>query len=165
MSFVIYGTRETRITLYNVGDETPVARITLQKETKEGLQLKFAPEGTRQELSLANLGRLVQVRRGFRPSMSIKWDGGVHSLRSAWTGSAWGPATEILTVEALVEILNAGFQRPILVEPHLDHVFAFWAQPDPKKAFELRDFKGAAHTGLTLDLVGSDLVGIPEFVS
>lgn len=165
MSFVIYGTRETRITIYNEGDETPVARITLQKETKEGLQLKFTPEGPRQELSRANLGRLRQVRRGYRPSLTIKWDFGLHSLRSDWTGSAWGPASEVLTAAALAEVLNAAIQRPVLVHPHLDHAFAFWAQPDPRKSFELKDRKGVVHAAITLDLIGSDLVEIPEFVS
>lgn len=171
MSYVIYGTRQTLITLYEVDGITPLAKITLQKETKEGLLLKFTPEGVKQKLGSGAGWRLRWSHRGFRPSVTIKWDVGLHSRRLSWVGEGngtgggpWGPAAEVLTAEALAEIENRGLLAPCLVQPHLDHAFTFWAQPDPGKAFELKDLKGCAHTGLGLELVGTGLAAIPDFV-
>ena len=163
MSYVAYGLQKTRLTLYAPDGTTPSLRITLQKETREGLALGFKPEGVGTRLGSGAFWATQWTHHGFRPELSIKWDRGLESLAETWTGSAWGPAASMLTPLALSHIFNKAFLAPCLVEPHLDQAYSFLAQPDPGKAFVLRDLKGVAHTGLELDLVGLTVGAIPDW--
>lgn len=162
MSYIVYGTGRSRVTLYDTAG-TPTVRITLQKETREGLTLKFSPEGQLHKKGSGAAWGQDWQHRGFRPSLQIEWTHGLMTLRETYTSGAWSAAVEIPTAEALGQILNSAFVAPCLVQPHVDHSFAFLAQPDPETAFELRDVKGVAHTGLTLSLMGRSLTAIPTW--
>jgi len=165
MSYVCYGTDRTRITLYEADGTTPKYRLTLQKETREGLTLGFKPEGVPHQLgSGANWARHL-THHGFRPTLGIKWAHGLDSLRETWSGSAWGAPEAILTPIALSLIFTWAFQSPCLVEPHLDKAYSFAAQPEPGQALELKDLKGVLHTGLDLVLIATELGAIPDWVA
>lgn len=165
MSYVCCGTARTRITLYEADGTTPKFRITLQRETREGLTLAFKPEGPSHQLgSGANWARHL-THHGFRPTLGIKWSHGTKSIREAWTGATWAAGESILTPVALSLIFTWAFQSPCLVEPRLDKAFSFEAQPDPDRALELKDLGGVAHTGLDLVLFGTELGAIPDWVA
>jgi hypothetical protein len=51
------------------------------------------------------------------------------------------------------------------VEPHTDKAFSFSAQPDPGKAFELKDIKGIAHSGLDLVLIQTTVAALPNWAA
>jgi hypothetical protein len=161
--YLSYGCGRTRITLYAADGTTPVSRITLQKETREGLVLTFTPEGTLQALGSGASWAQTWKHRGFRPSLVIQWDAGVYSSRETWDGTSWGTADSITTAQALTLILNAAVLVPCLVQPHLDHAYTFLAQPDSSIAFALQDLKGVVHTSLSLSLLGQGLSSIPEW--
>lgn len=159
----VYGLAQTRITLYQADGVTPLYRIVLQKEDKEGLKLSYKPEGVSHQLgSGANWAR-KWAHRGFRPQLDIAWSHGLDSTKQGWTGVAWGAASTIITPEAMGLIFTWAFQSPCLVEPHLDKAYSFSAQPDPGKPFDLKDIKGVFHTGLSLSLIGSTVGSIPDW--
>ena len=165
MSYVCYGSARTRITLYAADGTTPLQRVTLQKETREGLLLTWVPEGTESKLgSGANYAR-HWAHNGFRPTLGIKWDKGVKSTLETWASGAWGPATVLLTPIALSYIFNKAMVAPCLVEPHLDKDYSFKAQPDPGKPFSLRGIKGVAHSDLELVLIAEELSDIPDWAA
>ena len=116
--YLSYGCGRTRITIYATDGETPVSRITLQKETREGLVLTFTPEGTLRALGSGASWALTWQRRGFRPSLAISWEVGLTSILETWSGSAWETAPRIPTARALSLILTAAMVVPCLVEPH-----------------------------------------------
>jgi hypothetical protein len=155
---VIYGLDKPRITLYADDGVTPVYRITLQKETKEGLDLAFPAEGVSRQLGSGAGWAKPWLQRGFRPVLNLKWSHGLDSAVEAWGGIAWGAGTTVNTAQALGVIDSMARRAPCLVEPHLDQNFSFLAQPDPGKAITLRDLKGLVHTGLELQLVATKLI-------
>ncbi len=161
----IYGIKQTRITLYALDGVTPTLRVTLQKETREGLTLSFKPEGVGHQLGGAAAWAKPFTYRGFRAQLAIKWDLGLESSVETWSGTAWGAPATVLTALALSQILAAAFQAPCLVEPHLDKAFSFSAQPDPGKAFELGDLKGVAHTNLDLVLIQTTVANLPDWAA
>jgi len=164
MSLVIYGLQETQIILYEDDGITPKYRITLQKETKEGLELSFAAEGVSRGLGSGAKWARSWCQRGWRMTVSIRWDAGIESTAETWDGSAWVEARAVPTAQALSVIQTWGTRTPCRVSPHKDMNLDFLAQPDPSKPLRLRDVKGAAHTGLELVLVASDLLGnIPDW--
>lgn len=163
MSYVVYGTQKTRITLYDVDGTTPLQRITLQKEDREGLTLSWKPEGAATKLGSGAGWANVLVHHGHRAQLTIKWGVGLESSVEAWASGAWGAATVILTPLAIASILNKAFLSPCLVEPHLDKGYSFKAQPDPGKSFDLKDLKGVAHTGLDLVLIAETVGPIPDW--
>jgi hypothetical protein len=165
MSYVVYGTSKSRITLYDADGVTKKYRITLQKEGREGLKLSYKPEGAPHKLGSGAAWANTWTHRGFRATLEIKWPHGIQSTLETWTAGAWGAPTTILTASALSLIFTWAFQSPCLVEPHLDKAYSFSAQPDPGKALELRDVKGVAHTGLELALVATILGAIPDWAS
>lgn len=161
----IYGLQKTRITLYDVNGTTPLKRITLQKETREGLTLSWKPEGVFTGLGSGSSWANNWTHHGFRASLAIGWSHGLDSWVELWTGSAWGTASGLTTPIALSQIINAAVLVPCLVEPHLDKGFSFLAQPDPGKAFVLKDVKGVAHTGLELALIATTVAPMPDWAS
>ncbi len=165
MSYVVYGTSKSRITLYAADGVTNKYRITLQKEGREGLKLSFKPEGAPHQLGSGAAWAKAWTHRGFRATLDIKWPHGMESILETWTAGAWGAPTPILTATALSLIFTWGFQSPCLIEPHLDKAYSFSAQPDPSKALELRDVKGVAHTGLGLVLVATAVAPLPDWAS
>ncbi|WP_306600763.1 hypothetical protein [Geothrix sp. 21YS21S-2] len=165
MTWVVYGLNQTRITLYAADGTTPLYRITLQKEQREGLKLSFPPEGVPHDLGSGAQWAKQWTHRGFRPRLDISWDRGVESIRETWTSGAWGPPVTILTVTALSLIFTYAFQAPCLVEPHLDKAYSFSAQPDPTKALELQDLKRVVHTSLALSLIATIPGPIPDWAS
>ncbi len=164
MDYVIYGLKETRITLYEDDGSTPRYRVTLEKEAKEGLNLVFKQEGVVHPLgSGADWARTV-IHRGFRVSLDIKWGHGEESLVETWNGSEWADAAKIPTAQALSVIQTWAYHNPCLVSPHQDLNFAFLAQPDPGKAFDLSDIKGRFHRDLELHLIATKLIkDIPDW--
>lgn len=165
MSYITYGLLRTRITLYDTDGTTPLKRITLQKEMRDGLVLAWKPEGVATRLGSGASWANNWTHHGFRASLAIKWDFGMNSSVETWTGAAWGTAAEVLTPIALSQIFNKALLAPCLVEPHTDKAYSFLAQPDPGKAFVLRDVKGVAHSGLELDLVATTVAAIPDWAS
>lgn len=161
----IYGLKQTRITLYALDGVTPTLRVTLQKETREGLTLSFKPEGVSHQLGSAATWAKPWTHRGFRAQLDIKWDYGLESSVETWAAGVWGAAATVPTAQALSQILNAAFPAPCLVEPHFDKAFSFSAQPDPGKAFELKDVKGVAHSGLDLVLIQTTVATLPDWAS
>ncbi len=174
MSTIIYGTAQTRITLYDPTSGTATKRYTLQREDREGLILTFKEEGTVHQLgSGASWGRQL-VHRGFRAELAIKWGvaldpsigvGQLVTLVETYSGSAWGAAVGINTATALSAIISGAFKKACLVEPHLDKAFSFLAQPDPGKAFGLQDLKGVVHTKAELTLIAQTVADIPDWAS
>lgn len=154
----IYGLKETRITLYEDDGTTPKYRITLQKETKEGLELAFKPEGVNHQLGSGSNWDIVKIHRGHRPELAIKWSHGLESWVQTWADAAWGASTLVPTAQALSVIHSRANRCACSVSPHLDMNFDFLAQPDSGKKFVLRDIKGVAHTGLELVLIGKSLI-------
>ena len=165
MSYVIYGTARTRITLYAPDGTTPLQRITLQKEDREGLTLTWKPEGPSTTLGSGAGWAITRTHHGFRAELAIKWGVGVESSVETWASGAWGAPTVMLTPLAIASIFNKALLAPCLVEPHLDKAYSFLAQPDPGKAFTLKDIKGVAHTGLELVLIAETLAAIPDWAS
>jgi hypothetical protein len=165
MSYVIYGINQTRITLYAADGTTPLYRVTLQKETREGLTLSFKPEGVGHQLGSGAAWAQTRTHRGFRAQLSIKWDFGMESSVETWAAGAWGAPAAMLTAQALSLILAQAFLAPCLVEPHTDKAFSFSAQPDPGKAFELKDIKGIAHSGLDLVLIQTTVANLPDWAA
>ena len=166
MSTVIYGLKETRIILYEDDATTPRYRITLQKETKEGLELAFKPEGMNHQLGSGADWAIRRIHRGFRLGLDIKWTHGLTSTAETWNGTAWGAATVIPTAQALSVVHTWANHNPCRVSPHKDLNLDFLAQPDPGKAFILRDLKGVLHTGLELHLVSTTLAkDIPDWTT
>lgn len=163
MSYVCYGLARTRITLYEADGATPKYRLTLQRETREGMLLAYKPEGPVHQLgSGTNWARHI-THRGHRPNLTIKWSHGTKSIRESWTGANWAPGETILTPVALSLIFTWAFQSPCLVEPRPDKAYSFAAQPDPDRRLELKDIAGVAHTGLDLTLIGTELGAIPDW--
>jgi len=165
MDLIVYGMQRSRITLYAADGTTPLYRITLQREAREGLTLKFVPEIVSHKMGSGADWANHLTYRGHRPQLDVKWKYGVRSDRQAWTGSAWGAPTKILTATAISIIQAYAFQAPCNVEPHFDKAWSFMAQPDPGKAFELRDTKGVAHPGLELVLIAQKVGPIPDWES
>lgn len=180
MSFVVYGLQKTRITLYQTDGTTPKTRITLQKETKEGLTLSFKPEGQLRQAGSGAAWARNWAHFGFRAQLRILWDLGTDETliqswepsgwglssfgESAWSEpDGWGTSAQIPTASALSILINGAYQVPCLVEPHLDKSFSFLAQPDPGRSLDMRDVKGVAHSGMELALVGTNLVEIPDW--
>lgn len=164
MAYTVYGLKETRIILYADDGVTPRYRVTLQKESKEGLDLIFKPEGITHQLGSGAGWARHYVHRGFRPSLGIKWNVAIESSVETWSGSAWGASTVITTAQALSVIHTWASHNPCSVSPHLDLNFSFLAQPDPGKAFVLQDHRGAVHTKLELNLIGTVLISdIPDW--
>ena len=154
---VVYGTDATRITIFDAGG-TPLTRYTLQAEEESGMVLTFPSEGLWHQLGSGASWRRVWAPRGFRPTLSLKWDFGLSSTMQTWTGSAWGSAVEIETATALSKILSGATSVAALVEPRLDKAFSFDAQPDPSKPLGFKDAGRVVHAGLTLDLVAATLI-------
>lgn len=166
MSYIVYGIDQTRITLYEEDGTTPRYRVTLQKETKEGLELAFKPDGVSHQLGSGAEWAIRRIHRGFRISLDIKWTHGLNSSVETWGGSAWGIAATVPLAQALCEIHSRANLNPCLVSPHKDMNFDFLAQPDPGKAFALRDMKGLLHTGLELHLISTTLrKDIPDWTT
>lgn len=165
MSYVIYGRNRTRITLYAADGTTPLQRVTLEKEAREGLALSFKPEGAEAKLGSGANWAIKRTHHGFRPELAIKWEYGMESTVETWGGAAWGAPAAILTPMALASIFTRACAAPCLVEPHLDKAYSFKAQPDPGKPFVLKDVKGVAHSGLELVLVGEELGPIPDWAA
>lgn len=163
MSLIVYGLDRSRITLYDVDGTTPLYRITLQREAPEGLKLQFTHEGVTHHMGSGAGWANHLTHRGHRAQLSVKWNYGVRCDREAWTGSAWGAPSKVLTATAISIILTHAFQTPCKVEPRIDTAWNFLAQPDPAKAFELRDTKGVAHPGLELVLIAVTLASIPDW--
>lgn len=164
MAYTVYGLKETRIILYADDGVTPRYRVTLQKESKEGLDLIFKPEGITHQLGSGAGWARHYVHRGFRPSLGIKWNVAIESAVETWDGSAWGTAATVTTAQALSLVHSLGSRAPALVSPHYDLNFNFLAQPDPGKAFVLQDHRGAVHTKLELNLIGITLLpDIPDW--
>lgn len=161
----IYGLKQTQIMLFDAPGIVAHYLILLQKETREGLTLSFKPEGVSHQLGSAAAWAKPWTHRGFRPQIEIKWDFGMTSQIWEQVAGVWQPPTEILTAQALSMIMNLAFQYPCVVEPHLDNAYNFFAQPDPGKAFELKDLKGVAHSGLSLTLVGTTVAAMPDWAS
>ncbi len=162
MTAPIYGLAKARITLYRP-DGTPSQRITLQSPTREGLDLAFTPEGTVHPLGSGAAFQKVWVDRGVRPALDLKWEVGLSSSAESWSGSGWDVPGPLDTAEALARVFEAAFQRPALVQPHLDHSYTFLGQPDPQKAFEIRDLKGVRHTKVALRLIGTRVGPVPDW--
>lgn len=165
MSYVVYGTQKTRITLYAADGVTPLQRITLQKEDREGLTLTFKPEGAATKLGSGAGWANRWTHHGFRAELAIKWAVGVESSSEAWVSGAWAAAATTLTPQAIRDVFTRAMEAPCLVEPHLDKAYSFKAQPDPGKPFALRDIKGVAHTGLELVLIAETLGPIPDWAA
>jgi hypothetical protein len=173
MNYSVYGLQKTRIILFEDDGFTPRYRITLQKETREGLELVFKPDGVLHQLGSGAGWRRQWIHRGHRVSLAIKWSLGLESTVETFDAMlpdgvtfTWLAATTIPTAQALSVIHTWACRNPCRVSPHLDLAFDFLAQPDPGQAFTLRDLKGFAHTGLTLELISTVLVkGIPDWIT
>ena len=166
MSYVIFGSKQTQIILYMDDGVTPQYRVTLQKETAEGLTIALKPEGVSRQLGSGAGWANRWLHRGFRPSLTVQWTHGVQSQVETWSGGAWTGLTTIPTAQALSIIHTWACHNPCLVYPHLDVNFSFQAQPDPGKAFNLRDAKGVIHTSLELALIGTTLLpDIPDWIN
>lgn len=166
MGYVIFGLKETRITLYQDDGVTPRYRVTLQKEVREGLDLTFKPEGVSHQLGSGAGWAKRWIHRGFRPTLAIKWKHGMESSVETWDGAAWGVSTIITTAQALSVIHTWASHNPCLVSPHKDLNFEFLAQPDPGKAFNLQDLKGVLHTDLALNLIATRIIqDIPDWTN
>jgi len=161
MGFVVYGVGSTRIVLNSGG--IPAFRITLQKESTEGLVLSFKPEGAAGQLGSGAAWAKTWAHHGFRPTLAIKWGVGIKSTIETYSGGSYGAPTQILTADALTRILSYGFKEPMLVQPHLDNAFSFLAQPDPGVALNLKDNKGAYHTSLETTLIGTTVADLPAW--
>lgn len=165
VGYVIYGLARTRITLYDADGTTPLQRLTLQKEDREGLTLTWKPEGPSTNLGSGSGWAIKRTHHGFRAELAIKWGVGVKSSVETWASGAWGAPAVLLTPLAIASIFNKAVLAPCLVEPHLDKAYSFKAQPDPGKPFSLKDLKGVAHTGLELVLIAETLGPIPDWAS
>lgn len=164
MGYVIFGLKETRITLYQDDGVTPRYRVTLQKEVREGLDLTFKPEGVSHQLGSGAAWAKRWIHRGFRPTLAIKWKHGMESTLEAWGTGSWNAATVITTAQALGFIHTYASRVPCLVSPHKDMNFDFLAQPDPGKSFNLQDLKGVLHTDLALNLIATRILqDVPDF--
>lgn len=164
MDYIIFGLKETRITLYQDDGTTPLYRVTLQKETKEGLELTFKREGVDHQLGSGSGWKIARILRGHRPFLDIKWTHGLESAVESWNGADWDPAATVATALALSLVHTWANRSPCLVSPHKDLNLDFSAQPDPGKGFLLRDIKGVVHTGLELHLIGEGLMNdIPDW--
>lgn len=163
MSYVVYGVQKTRITLYDADGTTPLQRVTLQKEVREGLTLTWKPEQAETKLGSGAGWAIARNHHGFRAELAIKWDYGLNSSVETWVSGAWGAPATVLTATALASIFNRACVAPCLVEPHLDKAYSFKAQPDPGKPLALRDVKGVAHSGLELVLIAETLDAIPDW--
>ncbi len=161
MTYVVYGLKQTRITLYDADGVTAKYRITFQKEMREGLTLSYKPEGVSHQLGSAANWATPRTHRGFRAHLDIKWDYGLESSVETWNGTAWDPPVSTLTAEALSLVFTWAFEAPCVVEPHLDKGYAFHAQPDPGRSLDLSDVKGVAHKDLGLTLIQIDVGPIP----
>ncbi len=166
MGYTVYGLKETRIILYADDGVTPRYRVTLQKESKEGLDLAFKPEGVTHQLGSGAGWARRYIHRGFRPNLVIKWNVAIESWIETWDGSAWGAAAVVQTAQALSVVYTWASLNPCRVSPHYDLNFDFLAQPDPGKAFVLQDQRGAVHTKLELNLIGVALLPkIPDWIN
>ncbi|WP_257311101.1 hypothetical protein [Geothrix fuzhouensis] len=165
MSYIIYGTARSRITLYEVDGTTPKYRVTLQRETKEGLSLVFKPEGAAHQLGSGANWAKSWTHRNFRASLDLRWNYGKNSLLETWTSGAWSAPVITLTPTVLSLIFTWAFQSPCLVEPHMDKAYTFSAQPDPGKALALNDTKGVAHKDLALSLIATEVAPLPDWAS
>ena len=154
---VVYGTGRTRITLYSAAG-TPTYRLTLQIEQHEGLKITFTPEG--QEHLLGSGAGFIRAwtHRGWRPRLDVQWDWGLQSTRETYGSGVWGAPETVDTVRALGQILSAAMRAPCLVEPHMDHSFAFYAQADPQIPWVLQDTRRVLHGELVLGLIGTGLI-------
>jgi hypothetical protein len=161
MSFApIYGIQQTRIVLYADDEITPTSRITLEKESREGLELVFKSEGVMAQLGSGAGWATRWLHRGWRMKLSIKWAVGLESTIETWdlATNTWVQATLIPTAEALSLLIGSGARVPLRVSPHKDKNLDFLAQPDPGKDFRLKDVKGLAHTDLETVLVATELL-------
>ena len=166
MSYVIYGLKEPRITLYEDDGITPRYRVTLQKETREGLELTFKPEGVTHQLGSGASWARRWIHRGHRITLDLKWSHGLNAAVETWSGSAWGASTTITLAQALSVIATWANHNPCLVSPHKDLAFEFLAQPGGGKGLTFRDLKGFAHTGLELSLISTVLVkDLPDWTN
>jgi hypothetical protein len=163
MNFVVYGLRQTRITLYNA-DGTNAYRVTLQKEGRMGLELAFPPEGVDHQLGSGADWEMTRTHRGFRPALAIKWPVATRSVVETWDGAQWGAKELVLTAQVRGLIDNFAFIKPCLVSPHEDMNFGFLARPVPANPFKLRDIKGVAHADIDLALIATKLIpAIPDW--
>jgi hypothetical protein len=162
MSYVIYGCKASQVTLYSAAG-APVYLVTLQKESRAGLQLVFRPEGASSQLGSGASWKNCWAHRGFRPTLQIKWGVGVNSTIATWDGAKWLAAQPINTAQVVGMILSYGLRAPCQVQPHLDNAYVFLAQPDPTKALTLCDQDGAVHVNLELNLIGSTVADIPAW--
>lgn len=162
----IFGLNKTRIILFQNDGTTPRYRITLQKETRKGLDLLFKPEGETRQLGSGAGWARPWLMHGFRITLAIKWSHGLLSLVETWNGAGWDEGTSVNTAQALGVIHTWASRMPCRVSPHLDLDFDFLAQPDAAKGHGLRDLKGQFHTDLELDLISTVLIkGIPDWVN
>jgi|GEM_PF-5481831 len=168
--FLAYGVGQTQIQLRNTAGAL-VERITLQKETTEGLELVFTPEGVARTLTAGSVAAPTAGYKkawrslGVRPSLDIKWAKAVTSSVEPWMGSAWGTLTTIDTAEAVRRVLRRAMLWPCTVYPHLDHAFNFDAQPDLGADLKLVDLRGVVHQDLNLKLIGTKVVAVPDWVA
>ena len=174
MSAIIFGLSQTRITLFGPDGVTPTKRYTLQKEDREGLELSFPREQSTHDLgSGANWARQRNFH-GYRPTLKVKWavavgsgpGGQIVTMVEAWTGTAWGVATQVNTAAALASIDDGACKVPALIEPHLDKAFSFLGQPPDGHIFALRDLKAVIHTKLDLALEAVSLItSMPDWLN
>ncbi|MBS1729855.1 MAG: hypothetical protein JSS67_03655 [Bacteroidetes bacterium] len=176
MSAIIIGLGQTRITTYATDGTTPVKRFTLQKEDREGIELRFPKEGATHKLGSGANRAIKRTFFGYRPNLSCRWAVAIDPVHAAggqltttvevWSGSAWGSAAQINTAAALSAIDDAATKTPVLVEPRLDKAFSFLAQPPDNHVFALIDLKGVVHTKLDLQLEAEETISdLPDWLS
>lgn len=162
---IIYGLGSTRVTLRDATGAN-LARLTLQCEDREGLELSFTPEGVTSDLGSGAGFRRAWTPRKFRAAVAIKWTYALASRVETWSGSDWTGSVLVDTAEALRQIHNAAWIYPCLVQPHLGSAWAFEAQPDPgADPYALQDVKGVVHADLSLRLQSRAVVDIPDWWS
>lgn len=167
---VVYGRGRCRITTHNT-DGSPLWRYTLDAVAPEGLAVVFTPEGVMHQLGSGAGWQRKFGLRGFRPSISLKWDAGLQAKLEQMIYPAGGDPPphwvrwgDVEMAEGLSQIISASSLVRCLVEPHMDKGWSFYAQPDPGKAFQINDYKLVVHRGLTLQLIGTDLIpSIPDW--
>lgn len=175
MTRIITGLSQTRITTYASDGTTPVKRYTLQKEDREGFELRFPKEGATHKLGSGANRAMKKTFFGYRPTLACKWAfaldatdgaGAQVSKVEVWGGSSWGAATAINTAAALSAIDDAATKTPVLVEPRLDKAFSFLAQPPDNHVFALTDLKAVIHTKLDLQLEAqTTITTLPDWLS